>query len=168
MPKFVRQGDNTLIGNNTFTGTNTFSGSLVASGGTSGGAGSFTTLTATGLTKTPNRVSQNTVTDVDAQNATPTIAQILGGVIVHTSVTGAGTATVPTGTAMSAGISGVAVGSTIHWLYYNDGSQTVTITAASGHTLVGGTAAVTTGKWMPITSVCTAANTWVSYLTTLM
>lgn len=36
MPKFVRQGDNTLIGNNTFTGTNTFSGSLVASGGITG------------------------------------------------------------------------------------------------------------------------------------
>lgn len=36
MPKFVRQGDNTLIGNNTFTGTNTFSGSLVASGGVTG------------------------------------------------------------------------------------------------------------------------------------
>lgn len=33
MPKFVRQGDNTLIGNNTFTGTNTFSGTLVVSGG---------------------------------------------------------------------------------------------------------------------------------------
>lgn len=33
MPKFVRQGDNTLIGNNTFSGTNTFSGSLVLSGG---------------------------------------------------------------------------------------------------------------------------------------
>jgi hypothetical protein len=32
MPKFVRQGDNTLIGNNTFTGTNTFSGSVVSSG----------------------------------------------------------------------------------------------------------------------------------------
>jgi len=26
MPKFVRQGDNTLIGNNTFTGVNTFAG----------------------------------------------------------------------------------------------------------------------------------------------
>lgn len=174
MPKFVRQGDNTLTGNNTFSGTNTFSGAttlsgaVTASGGVSGGAGSFTTLTATGLTKTPNRVSQNTITDIDAQNATPTIAQILGGVIVHTSVTGAGTATVPTGTAMSAGISGVAVGSTIHWLYYNDGSQTVTITAATDHTLVGGTAAVTTGKHMEIISVCTAANTWVSYLTTLM
>ena len=36
MPKFVRQGDNTLVGNNTFTGTNTFSGSLVASGGVTG------------------------------------------------------------------------------------------------------------------------------------
>lgn len=40
MPKFVRQGDNTLIGNNTFSGTNTFSGAtnitgtLTASGGT--------------------------------------------------------------------------------------------------------------------------------------
>ena len=37
MPKFVRQGDNTLIGNNTFTGTNTFSGAVVASGGVTGG-----------------------------------------------------------------------------------------------------------------------------------
>jgi hypothetical protein len=33
MPKFVRQGDNLLIGNNTFTGTNTFSGAVVLSGG---------------------------------------------------------------------------------------------------------------------------------------
>ena len=33
MPKFVRQGDNTLIGNNTFTGTNTFTGATVLSGG---------------------------------------------------------------------------------------------------------------------------------------
>jgi hypothetical protein len=125
-------------------------------------------ITASGLVKTPNRVSQNTITDVDAQNATPTIAQILGGIVTHNSKTGAGTATVPTGTAMSAGVSGVAVGSTIKWLYYNRGNQTVTITAADGHTLVGGTAAVTTGKHMQITSVCTAANTWVSYLQTLM
>ena len=32
MPKFVRQGDNTLIGNNTFSGTNTFSGATTISG----------------------------------------------------------------------------------------------------------------------------------------
>lgn len=124
--------------------------------------------TITGETTTPNPVLNQTITDVDAQNATPTIAQILGGVVIHTSVTGAGTATVPTGTAMSAGIANVAVGSTVKWLYYNDGNQTVTITAATDHTLVGGTAAVTTGKHMVITSVCTAANTWVSFLQTLM
>jgi hypothetical protein len=124
--------------------------------------------TITGETTTPNPVLNQTITNVDAQNATPTIAQILGGVVIHTSVTGAGTATVPTGTAMSAGIANVAVGSTVKWLYYNDGSQTVTITAATDHTLVGGTAAVTTGKHMSITSVCSAANTWVSYLETLM
>lgn len=32
MPKFVRQGDNTLTGNNTFTGTNTFSGATSITG----------------------------------------------------------------------------------------------------------------------------------------
>lgn len=157
MPKFVRQGDNTLIGNNTFTGTNTFSGTLVTSG----------TLSVTGLTKTANPVQTLTNTDVDAQNATPTAAQLLGGMITHTSVTGAGTCTVPTGANMSSGIAS-AVGSTITWLYYNDGSQTVTLTAASGHTLVGGTAAVTTGKHMLVTSRCSATDTWVSFLTTLM
>lgn len=162
MPKFVRQGDNTLTGNNTFTGTNTFSGAIAGAGV------SATTFTTTGLTKGPNRVSQNTITTVSAQNATPTIAQILGGQVVHVSVTGAGTCTVPTGANMSAGISGVAVGSTIRWLYYNSGTQTVTITAATGHTLVGGTAAVTTGKHMELVSVCEATDTWVTYLTTLM
>jgi len=43
MPKFVRQGDNTLIGNNTFTGTNTFSGSVVLSGGRTGTVESIST-----------------------------------------------------------------------------------------------------------------------------
>lgn len=124
-------------------------------------------ITATGLVKITNPALNNTITDVDAQNATPTIAQILGGIVTHNSKTGAGTVTVPTGTEMSAGISGVAVGSTINWMYYNRGNQTATITAATDHTLVGGTAAVTTGKHVYITSVCTATNTWVSYLTTL-
>jgi len=142
-------------------------GAITATGGVAG-AVAATTLSASGLTKTPNPVLQQTITDVDAQNATPTIAQILGGIVTHNSKTGAGTCTVPTGALMSAGVSGVAVGSTIKWFYYNRGDQTVTITAATGHTLVGGTAAVTTGKHMQIISVCTAANTWVSYLETLM
>lgn len=113
-------------------------------------------------------VVNSTITDIDAQSGTPTIAQILGGIITHNSKTGAGTLTVPTGTLMSGGVANVAVGSTINWLYYNRGSQTVTVTAATDHTLQGGTAAVTTGKYIYVKSVCTAANTWVSYLTTLM
>lgn len=125
-------------------------------------------LTVIGIPVIPNPVFQQTVTAITTQSATPTIAQILGGIINHASVTGAGTCTVPTGTAMSAGVTGVAVGSTIKWLYYNSGTQTVTITAATDHTLVGGTAAVTTGKYMAITSYCSAANTWVSFLQTLM
>jgi hypothetical protein len=144
--------DVTLAGTNTLSGTTNISGSATFSG----------------LTKAPNPVLQQTITDVDAQNATPTIANILGGIVTHNSKTGAGTVTVPTGANMSGGVAGVAIGSTIKWLYYNRGDRTATITAASGHTLVGGTAAVTTGKHSYITSVCTAANTWVSYLSTLM
>ena len=126
------------------------------------------TTSITGQFYTKNPVLQNTIAVADVQNATPTIANILGGIVTHNSKTGAGTVTVPTGTAMSAGVANVAVGSTINWLYYNYGNQTATITAATDHTLVGGTAAVTTGKHMEIVSVCTAANTWVTYLQTLM
>lgn len=125
-------------------------------------------VTQSGIPVMPNPVLNQTITVIDAQNGTPTIAQILGGIITHNSKTGAGTVTVPTGAEMSAGVSGVAVGSTIKWLYYNYGNQTATITAADGHTLVGGTAAVTTGKHVYVTSTCSAANTWVTYLTTLM
>lgn len=151
VPVVKYQGLNTEK-NVTVSGTTTLSG----------------TTNVTGQQYTLNPVNQNTVTVVDAQNATPTIAQILGGIVTHNSKTGAGTATVPTGTAMSAGVPNVAVGSTIKWLYYNYGNQTVTITAATDHTLVGGTAAVTTGKHVEIVSYCSAANTWVSFLQTLM
>lgn len=146
-------------------------GAITATGGVAGavaGAVAATTLSASGLVKITNPVQQQTIAAIATQNATPTIAQILGGVVNHASTIGAGTATVPTGTAMSTGVSGVAVGSTIKWIYYNSGNQTVTITPATDHTLVGGTAAVTTGKYVLCTSVCTVANTWVTFLTTLM
>jgi hypothetical protein len=145
-----------------FGSTLAVTGAITATGGVAGA------LTITGQPVMPNPVLQNTVTVIDAQNGTPTIAQILGGIVTHNSKTGAGTLTLPIGTAMSAGVSGVAIGSTITWTYYNYGNQTVTITAATDHTLVGGTAAVTTGKHMTITSYCSAANTWVSFLQTLM
>ena len=53
MPKFVRQGNNTLVGNNTFTGTNTFTGPVVASGGITGNVtGGATRLVAAQATGT--------------------------------------------------------------------------------------------------------------------
>lgn len=149
-----------------FGSTLEVTGAITATAGIAGPVAA-STLTASGLVKITNPVQQQTVTVIDAQNGTPTIAQILGGIITHNSKTGGGTVTVPTGTAMSAGVSGVAVGSTIKWLYYNYGNQTATITPADGHTLVGGTPAVTTGKWILATSYCSAANTWVTFLTTL-
>jgi|6_EtaG_2_1085325.scaffolds.fasta_scaffold00138_5 hypothetical protein len=124
--------------------------------------------TLTGQLYATNVVKQQTITNFDTQSPTLTIASMLGGIAQHTSTTGAGVATLDTGTAMSSGVAGVAVGSTIEWIYYNDGDQTSTITAAAGHTIVGGVAAVTTGKWMKVTSVNTATNTWVSYLQVLM
>jgi hypothetical protein len=153
--------------NATFGGTVAITGALTATGGVAGSV-SATTLDVSGLTKTSAIVNQNTVVVIDAQNGTPTIAELLRGIVTHNSKTGAGTLTVPTGTLMSGGISGVAIGTTLRWVYYNYGNQTVTVTANTDHTLVGGTAAVTTGKHIYVTSYCSAANTWVSFLTTLM
>ena len=103
-------------------------------------------------------------TAIATQNATPTAAQMLGGLITHTSVTGAGTFTVPTGTLMSGAITGNVAGDGFWTVYANVGNQTVTITAAAGNTLTG-TAAVPAGKNAQIFSVCTAANTWISNIT---
>ncbi len=104
-------------------------------------------------------------TAIATQNGTLTIAQMLGGLITHASTTGAGTLTTPTGTAMSAGITNVAVGDNFWCVYANTGNQTVTITAgASGVTLTG-TAAVPAGKNAQLFCVCTAANTWVVNIT---
>ena len=108
-----------------------------------------------------------TATAIATQNGTPTAAQLIGGYINHASTTGAGTLTVPTGTALSAAITGVAAGTRFQCWYYNSGSQTVTITGDTGSTVTGGTAAVTTGKSNLMTFVCTGTNTWLLFPSTL-
>jgi len=100
-----------------------------------------------------------TITTIDAQNGTPTIAQLLTGIIFHNSKTWAGTITFPTGTAMSSGISTLAVWDSFDVFYNNYGNQTVTLTWATGSTIKG-TAAVTTGLNATIKCVNTGANTW--------
>lgn len=78
-------------------------------------------------------------TDVDAQNNTLTVAQIAGGIVVHTSVTGAGTVTTDTAANIIAGASGVGAleqdGETVQCYYVNDGSQTLTFSGGTGVTV---------------------------------
>jgi hypothetical protein len=98
------------------------------------------------------------------QNSTPTIAQLLGGIVTQTSVTGAGTVTVPTGTATSTGVTGAATGDTFDCHFFNlGGGFTLTITAGAAGSTIVGNAAVPTGKSVLLRFICTGANTWSTY-----
>ena len=78
--------------------------------------------------------TKGTVTNIDSQSIGPTAAQIKTGLVIHTSVTGAGTITVPTGAEMEAAFPGLEIGDTIECYYVNDGNQTVTLTGDTGTT----------------------------------
>lgn len=80
-----------------------------------------------------------TVTNNDAQNNTLSVAELVGGVTVHTSVTGGGTVTTDTAANIIAGSSDVGVLGTngqcyMHW-YINDGNQTLTFAGGEGVTI---------------------------------
>lgn len=94
------------------------------------------------------------------ENSTPTAAQLLGGVLTQTGMTGAGTVTLPTGTLLSGAVPAVAVGSSFKCLFANlGGGETLTITGATGSTVIG-TAAVPSGKNAEMTFVNTGTDTW--------
>jgi len=85
---------------------------------------------------------------------------IVGGIV--TSTTAAAVAgTVPTGAVMEAA-SDWAINDSIDWSVINTGGNTFTVTAASGHTLVGSAAVatVTSGRFR---TVKTAVNTFITY-----
>lgn len=99
---------------------------------------------------------------VNALNATGavTAAMIYGGIL--TSTTAAAVAgTIPTGTVLDA-TAEWAIGEAIDWSVVNTGPSTFTVTAASGHTIVGAAAVLTatTGRF---STLKTAANTFVTY-----
>jgi hypothetical protein len=127
-------------GNLTLThsaGTLTNSGILVNTGAITASAGLTATtggLTATagGLLVTAGRIREAmTPTDVDTQNNTLSVAQIVAGIVVHTSVTDGGTVTTDTAAHIIAGASTVgaltADGQTLACYYVNDGDQVLTI-----------------------------------------
>lgn len=107
-----------------------------------------------------------TITDVDAQNNTLTAAQMLAGLVVHTSATGGGTVTLDTGANIKAAIPQLnTAGRTLDMLYVNDGNQTLTFANAASGTTVGNVAqTVATNESVLLRFVCTADATYVCYL----
>lgn len=75
-----------------------------------------------------------TQVDVDAQNATLPASTLLAGLLVHTSVTGAGTLTVDTGANLDTAFPEWQIGEVYSCFYLNDGTQTVTLTGDTGTT----------------------------------
>lgn len=96
-----------------------------------------------------------------AQSSSPTAAQILGGFLTQTSATGAGAVTLPTGTAVSAAFGATpAVGDYFRCVFANlGGGQTLTITGATGTTVISG-GAIATAKSAELHFINTAANAW--------
>ena len=74
------------------------------------------------------------VSDIDAQSGTLTAARLATGIIVHTSVTGAGTLTFDTAATIIA-LLGMAVGDTYVCYLINDGAFTDTLAADGGATV---------------------------------
>jgi len=99
------------------------------------------------------------------QNSTPTAAQLLGGIFTHQSQTAGGTCTLDTGTNISTAVTGVTVGDTFNCLYANVGNQTVTLTGASGSTVIG-TASVLAGANALMIFINTGSNAWSVYTLT--
>lgn len=98
------------------------------------------------------------------QNSTPTSAQLIGGIVTQIGATGAGTFTLPLGTALSAAFAVTpTVGQTFQCIFTNlSGGQTITITGASG-TAVKGKVATTTGTSTTMTFINTGVGTWDIY-----
>jgi hypothetical protein len=121
--------------------------------------GTSTGLISLGRGSTNTSIFSSTKTSLGTQNTTPTAAQLLGGYIAHTSVTGAGTATLDTAANIDAAIPGVATGDAFECTYANIGTQTVTITTATGLSLKG-TAAVGAGKVALLQFYRTGSAAW--------
>jgi hypothetical protein len=92
--------------------------------------------------------------------ATLTIAELKTAIVQYTGA--ADTLTLPTGTLMEGGFSGIYTNMTFEWSVINTGSGTCTIGAGVDHTIVGH-ATVAAGDSGRFASRRTAANTFVSY-----
>jgi len=93
--------------------------------------------------------------------ATITAANLKTGIITSTTAA-AVTITLPTGTDIELGFSGIYTNMTFEWSVINTGPSLVTVLANTAHTLVG-SGAVVTGTSARFASRRTAGNTFVTY-----
>lgn len=102
-----------------------------------------------------------------ALNATGTLtAALLLGSIVTTTSAAAVTATLDTGTAMDTAITSIVGTNTgFFWSVINTGPNTLTVTAAAGHTVIG-TMTVATATQRRFFTQRTNTNTWITYSVT--
>ena len=101
---------------------------------------------------------QATPVAVDVTGAVSAIA-MLGGIVTSAAATVAGT--IPTGTVMDAS-SEFAINDSFDWSVIKVGANAFTVTAATGHTIVG-VAVVATATSGLFRTVKTAANTFITY-----
>ena len=98
--------------------------------------------------------------DADEQNTILTAARLASGLLVHTSVTGAGTLTTDSATNLDAAFPEWQIGESMECHYQNDGTQTVTLTGDTGVTVVSAqTIATLQGRL--IMFLKTGANTYI-------
>lgn len=109
---------------------------------------------------TATSIVQGTPATLNA-TGTLTAAQLNAGIITSTSAA-AVAATLPLGTAMDTGNPTFGINSSLDFYFINTGVSTVTMTAATGFTIVG-TATVLTLVSAHFRAVRTAAGTWVLY-----
>ena len=108
--------------------------------GTSALTAASLAITTSGLLVSAGRIRESMeVANIDTQSGTLTVERIHKGLVVHTSVTGAGTITSDTAANIIAGHGGLAPltadNQTISCFYVNDGNQNVTFADATGVTL---------------------------------
>lgn len=102
-------------------------------------------------------VTSSTSSNVDiSASPTLTVNQLLQGYMNTT--TGIGTATTPTATAIVAGVSGAAVGTTFSLLISNTAGANCTLAAGAGVTLRG-TLVIPTGTCATVTFIITGVST---------
>ena len=121
------QSNSTAFTGGSVSGSTTFAAELTANGDVNLGNAQADKIEINGKLVQGNI----TQTDLDAQSGTITAANFLTGVVLHTSVTGAGSITFDSAANLISGLELEADNEVAKCLYINDGNQNVTLNGGS-------------------------------------